>query len=77
MDEKTLHDLVQKTSDVLEEYDIHVWDVNVFMYDMGGVIYKDYASLAGAIEHGAVTTFMEVDAMLGDKVWELIETFNS
>ncbi len=77
MDEKGLQELVQRTSDTLEELDIHIWDVNVYVYDMGGIIYRDYNTLAGAVERGDATAFIEVDAILGEKVWELIEARDS
>ena len=33
--------------------------------------------LVDAVKQGRAIAYVEIDAMLGDKVWELIETGNS
>jgi hypothetical protein len=77
MDDRNMRELVQKTSDALETLDIHVWDANVFVYDFHGYTYENYSMLVDAVKQGRAMAYVEIDAMLGDKVWELIETGNS
>jgi len=72
MTQQDLTELIKRVSDKLEMIDIHVWDTSVFVYDTAGTVYTDYDQLKKDISTGSVSAFIEVDAMLGEKVWEYI-----
>lgn len=78
MDKNDLIKLTNRVTAALESLDINLWDANVFVYNNTPVSDTeiDIDDLYARVCDGTLSAFIEVDAILGDKVWDLIETFN-
>lgn len=76
MDNGDFIKLSERIEKALEGLDIHVWDASIYVYDLHDQ-QVDLNSVLKAIDDGQLTAFIEVDAILGDDVWEKIEAINS
>lgn len=66
-------DVIAKFSTKLQELDIHVVDVNLFVREAGYVKYDDYEQLRKDIVSGNAYVFFTVEAIIGDDAWDFLD----
>lgn len=76
MDNEDLKQLTARVTEALEKLDIDVWDANIFVYNFSPLDDISIDDILGEVGKGSLTAFIEIDAILGERVWDLIETFN-
>jgi hypothetical protein len=72
MDEKKFANLLNSIDFSLAELDLHTLDANLYMYNTNGKVYQDVSELTQDLVYGDVKIFIEIDALIGEKVWDNI-----
>lgn len=73
MNEDNVNQIIQEATDTLSKVDVHVLDVSAYAYNMTGKVYTDFKTLSQDIGNKNMVVFLELDGILGEDIWEILE----